>query len=399
MEKFRLADEEREWLTTFLRDLVRISSPSTQERELAERIVAEMERLGLRDVRVDRIGNVVGWVGRESGPVLMLNGHMDTVAVCNPEDWTHDPFGGETERGRLYGLGACDMKGGLAAMVYGAHLLQRTGVLQEGRVVVACVVQEEPCEGLASRVLIEEEHIRPDWVLIAEPSNMQVARGQRGRVELQVTTHGRSAHASQPELGENAIYTAARLIFGLELLADQLGNDPFLGRGTLAVTDIRSRASSRNAVPDRCDLIVDRRLTLGETEAMALAEVRRVIAREGVQADVGVTEYVATSYTGYPCRAREFYPPWVIEEDHPLVTALMRAARAQLGRRPRVTHWNFSTEGTYTAGVAGIPTVGFGPGDPRLAHAPDEWVALKDVCAAAEVYARLAMELLPSSLP
>ncbi len=398
MVNLRLDEGEKKALTTFLQDLVRIPSPSTQERALAERIAAEMTRLGLQNVRSDRMGNVVGWAGGDGGPVLMLNGHMDTVALCNPEVWTHDPFGGEIERGRLYGLGACDMKGGLAAMVYGAHLLQRTGALREGRVVVACVVQEEPCEGLASRVLIEEEGIRPDWVLIAEPSDLQVARGQRGRIELQVTTYGRSAHASQPELGENAIYTAARLVFGLELLADQLGDDPFLGRGTLAVTDVRSRASSRNAVPDRCDIIVDRRLTLGETEAKALAEVRRVIAREGVRADVQVTEYTATSYTGYLCQAREFYPPWVIEEEHPLVTALMRAARVQLGRRPRVTFWSFSTEGTYTAGIAGIPTVGFGPGDPRQAHAPDEWVALDDVCAAAEVYARLAIELLTSDI-
>lgn len=394
MSKFRLSREERERLVTFLQDLVRIPSPSTQEGPLAERVVAEMEQLGFHDVRVDRIGNVIGWVGADAGPILMLNGHMDTVVVSDAEAWTRDPFGGEIARGRLYGLGACDMKGGLAAMVYGAYLLRQAGLPGAGRVVVACVVQEEPCEGLASRVLIEEEGIRPDWVLIAEPSDLQVSRGQRGRVELQVTAYGRSAHASQPELGENAVYTAARLIFGLELLADQLGGDPFLGRGTLSVTDVRSRAGSRNAVPDRCDLIVDRRLTLGETETMALAEIQRIIAREGVRADVEVTEYAAASYTGYSCQAREFYPPWVIEEDHPLVTALVRAARTQLGRRPRVGHWSFSTEGVYTAGIAGIPTVGFGPGDPRDAHAANESVRLDDVCAAAGVYARLAVELL-----
>lgn len=394
--KFRLEREEREQLIAFLQDMVRIPSPSTQEGPLAKRIVAEMERLGFRDVRVDRVGNVVGWVGEEEGPTLMLNGHMDTIRVSDIQAWTHDPFGAEIEGGRLYGLGACDMKGGLAAMVYGAHLLHRAGLPRGGRVVVACVVQEEPSEGLGSRILIEEEGVQPDWVLIAEPSDLQIARGQRGRLELQVTVHGRSAHASQPHLGENAVYAAARLVFGLELLAGQLGDDPFLGPGTLAVTEIRSQAGSRNAIPDRCDLIIDRRLTLGETEAMALAEVQRVITREGIRAEVQVTEYAAASYTGYFCRAREFYAPWVIEEDHPLVTALARAAKAQLGKRPRVSYWQFSTEGTYTAGVAGIPTVGFGPGDPRLAHTSDEWVTLDDVCAAAEVYARLAVELLPS---
>lgn len=394
MNKFRLNREDREALDRFLCDLVRIPSPSTQERAVAERIVAEMERLRFHEVRVDRIGNVLGWVGTETGPLLMLNGHMDTVEVNDPAAWSHDPFAATVERGRLYGRGACDMKGGLAAMIYGAHLLQQAGLPRQGRVVVACVVQEEPCEGLASQVLIEEEGIRPDWVVIPEPSNLQICRGQRGRIHLQIATRGRSAHSSCPELGQNAIYTASRLIFGLEMLADRLADDPFLGRGSLAVTEIRSSASGHNAIPDRCELTVDRRLTLGETETMALAEIQRVIAREGVEAEVRVCEYTATSYTGYPCRAREQRVPWVIEEDHPLVTALVRAAHAQTGRRPHISHWRFSTEGAYTGGVAGIPTVGLGPGDPALAHTADEWVSLEDVHAAATIYARLAVEMM-----
>jgi len=324
----------------------------------------------------------------------MFNGHMDTVRVSAPESWTHAPFGAEIEDGMLYGVGACDMKSGLAAMIYGAKLLRDAEVALKGDVVVACVVQEEPCEGLGSRVLIEEDDIHPDWVVLGEPSDLGISRGQRGRLEMSLVTHGRSAHAASPDLGDNAIYTASRLVFGLELLAEQLANDDFLGPGTLAVTSISSRASSRNAVPDRCELIIDRRLTLGENETMALAEVQKVIAREGVRAEVEVTEFHATSYTGYACHAREFYPAWVIAEDHPLVMAAVRALREQLKRRPRVSRWDFSTEGVYTAGVAGIPTVGFGPGDPRHAHTANEAVRLADVYAAAEVYARLAEELL-----
>jgi putative selenium metabolism hydrolase len=394
MDLFTLSPQARNDLTTFLRDMVRTPSLSTQEGAVAERIVAEMKQLGFRDVRTDRIGNVVGWIGPGHGPVLMLNGHMDTVRVSDPKTWSHAPFGAKVEGDLLYGLGACDMKGGLAAMVYGAKLLRDAGVSLKGDVVVACVVQEEPCEGIGSRVLIEEEGVRPDWVVLGEPSGLDITRGHRGRLEMQIVTHGRSAHAAYPHLGKNAIYTAARLVFGLELLAGQLGDDAFLGPGTLAVTGISSSASSRNAVPYRCELIIDRRLTLGENETMALAEVQRVIAREAVQAEVEVTEYNATSYTGYDCHAREFYPAWVMPEDHPLVAAAVRAARAQLRRRPQVGRWDFSTEGTYTAGVAGIPTVGFGPGDPHQAHTADEHIRLADVYAAAEVYARLASELL-----
>ena len=394
MSQFRLSLQDRASLAPFLRDLVQTPSPSTQEGAVAQRIVAEMERLGFRDVRTDRVGNVVGWIGPGHGPLLMLNGHMDTVRVSDPAAWSRDPFGAEIEDGVLYGLGSCDMKGGLAAMIYGAKLARDMGATHKGNIVVACVVQEEPCEGLGVRVLIEEEGIRPDWVVLGEPTGLDVSRGQRGRLEMRLVAYGRSAHAASPRLGDNAIYTTARLVFGLELLAEQLANDDFLGPGTLAVTGITSSASSRNAIPDRCELIIDRRLTLGENETKALAEVQRVIAREGVRAEVEVTEYNATSYTNYSCHARACYPAWVVAEDHPLVVSMARATRAQLRRRPRVTHWDFSTDGTYTAGVAGIPTVGFGPGDPHHAHTANEHVRLADVYTAAEVYAQLAAELL-----
>jgi putative selenium metabolism hydrolase len=211
---------------------------------------------------------------------------------------------------------------------------------------------------------------------------------------MRLAAHGCAAHAACPHLGDNAIYTAARLAFGLELLAEQLATDDFLGAGTLAVTNISSSAGSRNAIPDRCEMIVDRRLTLGETETKALSEVQKVIAREGVQAEVAVTEYHAASYTGYISHARQSFPPWVMPEDHPLIQTATRAVRAQLKRRPQISRWDFSTEGVYTAGVAGIPTIGFGPGDPRCAHTADEHVRLEDVYAAAGVYARLAVALL-----
>jgi putative selenium metabolism hydrolase len=394
MTAFRLSHQDQKGLTDFLRALVQVPSPSTQEGAVAERIAAEMKRLGFHNVCTDHIGNVIGWIGPEHGPVLMLNGHMDTVRVSDPKAWSHVPLGAEIKKGVLYGVGSCDMKGGLAAMIYGARLLRDADIALKGGIVVACVVQEEVCEGLGSRVLIEEYGIRPEWVVLGEPTNLDISRGQRGRLEMRVVTHGRSAHAASPDLGDNAIYTAARLVFGLELLTGQLGNDDFLGPGTLAVTDISSSAVSRNAVPDRCELIIDRRLTLGENELKALAEVQRVIGREGVQAEVEITEYHDTSYTGYACHAREFYPSWVMAEDHPLVMAAVHAARLRLKRRPQVGHWEFSTEGVYTAGVAGIPTVGFGPGDPHQAHTADEHVRLADVHSAAEVYAQLAAELL-----
>ena len=257
------------------------------------------------------------------------------------------------------------------------------------------VVQEEPCEGLGIRVLIEEEGLVPDAVVLGEATDLQVSRGQRGRMEIDVTVRGRSCHASAPHLGQNAIYAAARLIFGVEMLSSQLAEDRFLGPGTLAVTHIENTAGSRNVVPDSCTFCIDRRLTLGETEAKALADIEGVLLREDVKATLTIPEYTSTSFTGYKARAKAYFvSPWALDRDHPLVQQVCRAVRAELGYRPEIAKWNFSTDGVYTMGVAGIPTVGFGPGEERYAHTADERIRLDDVALAAQGYARIATEVL-----
>jgi len=391
---WRLTSTDREALTAFAQRLIQTPSPSTQEKAVAELVVAELRKIGFPEVWVDRIGNVVARAGDGNGPSLLFNAHMDTVEVNEPEAWTHPPLGGEVENGILYGRGAVDMKGPLAAMVYGLKMVLDAGVPLHGNLYVAAVVQEEPCEGYAMRVLVEEEGLVPDMVVLCEPSNLQLAVGQRGRMEMCVTVRGVAAHSSMPEQGENAIYRAARIIFGVELLSSQLAVDSILGQGSVAVTHIESSASSRNAIPDRCVFYIDRRLTLGETEARALAEIQAIITREQARASVEVTEYQATSYTGYPCRAKSYFPAWLMPEDHPLVRAGVRAVEQALDYRPRLIRWLFSTDGTYTMGVAGIPTIGIGPGEVTQAHAVDEHVRLEDLYHAASVYAALAADLL-----
>ena len=348
----------------------------------------EMQAVGFDAVWTDRIGNVVGHIGAGRGPTLLFDAHMDTVGVGDPAAWMHDPFGAEIENGRLFGRGAADTKGALAGMVYGAKLLVECGVRLAGDVYVVGTVQEEPCEGCALRVLVEEEGVRPDWVVLGEPNNLQVSRGHRGRMEMRVTVKGRSSHASVPKKGENAIYNAAHVIFALDLLADSLAEDAFLGKGTLAVTQIENTAGSRNAIPDSCTFFIDRRLTLGETEARAIAEVQGIIAHEGMRAELCVSEYEAASYTGYRGRVAQRFPAWVVPENHPLVQAAAQAVRQVVGARPAIGRWDFSTDGAYAMGVAGIPTVGIGPGEESQAHTADEHIRLVDCFTAAQVYAQ-----------
>jgi putative selenium metabolism hydrolase len=381
-------------MIAFLQEMIRIPSYSTQEAEMAACLSAEMRRVGFQDVRIDRIGNVVGRIGPGTGRTLLYNGHMDVVGIGDASTWEHDPFAADVKDGILYGRGASDMKAALAAMVYGCKQIVDRGLVLHGSLYLAGAVQEEPCEGLGMRVLIEEEGLIPDSVVLGEATNLQISRGQRGRMEIKVVAKGRSCHASAPDRGENAIYTAARLVFGIEMLSGQLAEDRFLGPGTLAITHIENTAGSRNVVPDSCTFYIDRRLTIGETEAKVMAEIQNILLREGANASATISEYASVSFTGYHAKARAYYPAWALDRDHPLVQTVNKAIRAELGTRPAIRKWDFSTDGTYTMGVAGIPTVGFGPGEEKHVHTINDQVRIDDVVQAAQGYARIAAEVL-----
>jgi putative selenium metabolism hydrolase len=390
---------ELEWATAqdlyqFTQRLIQTPSLSTQEGDVAALIIEHLDMLGFTNVFVNAMGSVIVTLGNGNGPTLLYDAHMDTVAAATPEHWLHPPHAGEIEDNVLYGLGAIDMKSALASMIYGARQLLPYQDRLNGTLVLAFVVQEEPCEGLAIRYVVEEDGIRPDYVLLGEPTNLEISRGQRGRVMFKVAVEGKSAHGSQPSLGQNAIYAAARLVFAVQLLADTLPHDPFLGAGTIAVTKIESQGASLNAIPDLCKVYIDRRLTLGETVSAAQAQLESMISREGIPASVQITTYDDPSYTGLVRVAREAHPAWVLDRGHPLLAALSHTIQTVRGSVPHTSHWPFSTDGVYTMGVAGIPTVGFGPGDPNLAHTSQEYMRLGDLKTAAHVYAGLAASVL-----
>jgi putative selenium metabolism hydrolase len=325
--------------------------------------------------------------------MLLYDGHMDTVLPTEGA-WPAEPHAAEVKDGVLYGLGACDMKGSVAAMVYAAKRLLDAETPLQGSLVMAFVVQEEPYEGCALRECLEETQLKPDWVLLGEPSDLAIMRGHRGRVMFRVTVKGEGSHGSRPDLGTNAISNAARVVFGVDMMAGDMANDPFLGPGTAAITHIESHAASRNAIPARCDLYVDRRLTLGETVNRAQIELESLIAREGLEATIEVCETEVTSYTGHTCHAREAHNPGALDPKHPLLTTLCGIVERIVGEKPPVSSWGFSTDGVYSMGQARIPTIGFGPGNPDHAHTLHDQVRLTDVAIAAHVYAALAATLL-----
>jgi putative selenium metabolism hydrolase len=383
----------RAHIIDFLREICAIPSMDSQIGPVGERIAAEMRLLGFAEVRFDRMGNILGRLGAGSRTIV-YDSHIDTVGIGDRSAWPWDPFVGKVENGVFYARGACDEKGSTPGMVYGLALAGELGLLT-GWSAWYFGNMEEWCDGIAPTSFVEvDPKIRPDVVVIGEPTRMQVYRGHKGRVEIQVVAKGRSAHAASNHLGDNAIYKLLPVIAGIRDLEPQLGDHDFLGHGKITVSDLRVKTPSINAVPDEATLFLDRRLTFGESKEAALAQVQALISPDQRAAiRVEALFYDMPSYTGFVLPVEKYFPAWVLAEDHLLVQAGQRV-RQQIGLPAAPTgKWDFSTNGAYWSGKAGIPAIGFGPGDETTAHTIYDSVPLDEVVKATEFYA-----LLPSVL-
>jgi putative selenium metabolism hydrolase len=377
---------QREDIITFLKELVAIPSYDSQIRAVGERAEAEMKKLGFDEVWFDQMGNVVGKIG--DGPVkLLYDSHIDTVGIGDPDSWEWDPFEGKIENGIFFARGTCDEKGSTPGMIYGLALAKELGLL-DGVTGYYFGNMEEWCDGIAPHALVEAEGLRPDFVVIGEPTKMQVYRGHKGRVEMQVVAKGKSAHAASNFLGDNAIYKLLPVIEGISKLEPELGDDPFLGHGRITVTDLHVKTPSINAVPDEALIYIDRRVTFGEEPQAELERIQRLIGdRKDIEASI--LFYDDPSYTGFVFPVDKIFPAWALPEDNGFVQAGVQAGSLLWGSPLPTGKWDFSTNGIYWMGKAGITSIGFGPGDEIHAHTVIDQVSLDDVVRATEWYALL----------
>ena len=394
--KQRVAIRKNE-IVQFMRDICAIPSMDSLIGPVGERIQSEMRKLHFDEVRYDKMGNTLGRIG--DGPkVLVYDSHIDTVGVGDKDDWGWDPFIGKVENGALYARGACDEKGSTPGMVYGLALARDLGLL-EGYTAYYFGNMEEWCDGIAPNAFVEvDPQVRPDYVVIGEPTKMNVYRGHKGRIELKITASGRSAHAAVHYLGDNAVYKMASIINLVRELDRRMrfgmGAHPVLGHPSIAVTDVTARTNSLNAVPNQFTIFIDRRMTISETHDDVINLVKGLIP-DYLQDEILVEElfYDTPSYTGFSFPLNKYFPPWLQEESHPLVQAGLKSVQDLWGESRPLGTWDFSTNGTYWAGKAGIPSIGFGPGDETTAHTIEENVSLDDVVSATEFYAYLPKSL------
>ncbi len=380
-----LRDETAECLSA----LVRTPSLSGHEAAVIGKIGDFLNDAGCDAVRVDDLGNLIATVGAGTRK-LAIDAHVDTVDTGDPGQWQDDPFSGLIREGWVHGRGSVDQKGGAAGMITAARILKEVGYDGPFTVYFTFTIMEEDCEGLCWNYLIENENLVPDFAVITEPTALGLYRGHRGRLEMDITVRGRSAHGSAPERGDNAIYTAAGLALETQKLNTQLADDPFLGHGTVAATRLASDSPSLCAIPDSAALHLDRRLTWGETMAGAVDECRRMAGKiAGTKADLRVPMYSQKSYKGLLFEQQAYFPAWKLGQNHPLVTAGIETRRLLIDEPPQTGRWTFSTNGVALCGKHNIPTIGFGPGDEVYAHGPNERVPADHLDAAAAFYALL----------
>jgi putative selenium metabolism hydrolase len=375
-------------MVKFARDLVATPGFSCTEEKVAKRIAAEMKKVGFDKVTIDKMGNVIGFLG--NGPrKIMYDAHIDTVGIGDPKAWKWDPFKGKFEKGVIYGRGATDQKLSMVSMVYAAKLIKELRLEGNYTYIAVGSCMEEDCDGLPLLHIINKEKIKPDYVVLTEPTNLQVYRGHRGRMEIKVVTKGRSCHASAPERGDNAVVKMSDIVKEITALNAKLKDDKFLGKGTVAVTCIECKTPSLNAVPDECTVYLDRRLTKGETMDSSVREIKALPAVKKAGAQVEVLEYTAKAWTGLEVGQEKYYPTWVLEEKHELVQAGLKAAELVHDKKQKADKWVFSTNGVASAGRLNIPTIGFGPSNEIYAHTINEQMKVEDLLKAAVFYAAL----------
>ena len=379
--------EFRQILTT----LIETPSYTGEEAAVVKAIAENMEKLGFDEVFTDAPGNILGGIhGELPGPVILFDGHIDTVRADNRKEWAgEDPFRCYEEEGKVYGRGTSDMKGAFAAMLYALGTLDRSRL--KGKVYLSGTVNEEVAEGFTIREVTRR--LQPDLVVIGEATQLKVNIGQRGRGEIRLSVLGKSAHSSNPDVGINAVLKMSKALQALE--EGYAVKEDVLGKGILVLTDIISEPyPGESVIPRRCTATFDRRLLLEETRESVLGGIRTILEKLAAgdpefAYELEFARHSITTYTGYTIDGDKFYPPWRIDPEDPFLKDVLNALKEQ-GIESTLGSYSFCTNGSSTCGQDGIKTIGFGPGREQEAHITNEFIEASQLEDAIRGYRALA---------
>jgi len=376
------------------KELVRIPSLSGREKEAAYYIRDTLNGLGVDSIVIDELGNVIAKIeGSSSKNPIILEGHIDHVEPGSKDLWKVDPYSGKIIDNKLYGRGAVDMKSSLASMISSITLLPDN---MEKTVYLVFVTHEETAEGVAFKHALENTiREKPYIVVLGEATNLNVYIGHRGRCLIKYVVQGKTAHASMPHLGLNALSATSKSI--VEILETFEKNKLFhekLGYSTLTPTVIECSPKVTPQIPDSCRVIFDRRILPFETENALLQvfyKVKALLEHEGFKIKVSILTEELKFWTGKTVKVKDFFKPWILDEKNMHVKKALKTIRTNVNPNATVGYWKFSTDGVYSAGEKGYVTIGFGPGNENLAHQPNEHVPLKHIKKATYGYASLVL--------
>jgi len=390
MNKLEIMGKDiRKDLQLFAQELVRIKSTSGNEETIIRFIASKMKALGYDEVVIDGFGNVVGRVG-SGEKAVMFDSHVDTVEVKDAELWKVPPFSGEIIDGWLWGRGSVDMKSGAAASIYAAAVAKSQGLLEGKRVYVSCTIFEEDCDGENLKHMFKELQFRPDFFVTCEPSGNIITTGHKGKAQIVIKTQGVSAHGSAPEKGVNAIYEMAEIINRVEKTNLELMTKA-APKGTLVMSRISSTGASLNAVPSECEVYLDRRMVVGETEETIKKEIEKIIKGKNATWEIGTLH--RKTWTGMDITYEPFHLAWEISLDHKLTKTFIDSYKEVFGTEPeKYDFWDFSTNAVATVSM-GIPTIGFGPGEYKLAHMTNERCEISQIIDACSIYTNVISKL------
>ncbi|MCD6301884.1 MAG: YgeY family selenium metabolism-linked hydrolase [Staphylothermus sp.] len=375
----------------FASELIRVKSLSGEEKEVAYTIRDLLSSVGVNKVFIDEYGSVVGMIKGGIDKVLVFEGHMDHVPEGDRSQWIIEPYKPTVIDGKLYGRGSVDMKGAIASMISSITKLGESKDLPT--IYYVFVPFEEISEGTVFKYTIDESlKIKPDLVVLGEATNLNLHIGQRGRTVLRIILKGRSAHASMPSNAVNPLIGTCTFI--RRVSETEFPVHDVLGQSTFSPTIIDCEPKSTPMIPDTCELVIDYRFVVGETKEDILKRMQSILeelSKEGsiLGYSIGINRGRATMWTGKTINYEDFYPAWIMDRDSLLIKKAYSALKKHVAESI-IGVWRFSTDGVYSAGMASIPTIGIGPGDENLAHMPNEYVPVKHLLLAEEIYADIA---------
>jgi len=375
----------------YAQELIRIPSLSGEEKEVAYKIRDLLEEIGVDKVLIDELGSVLAIVKGSTKDAIVFEGHMDHVPPGNIKLWKYEPYSAKIVDGNLYGRGSVDMKSAIASMIAAASTIAQKE--NDLTLYLTFVVHEETVEGAALKQVFEKyiERDRVKLVVLGEASNLNLAIGHRGRCLIEVCLQGKTAHASMPEYGVNPIEASSEFLQQLSNnVKPKLPYHPKLGKATITPTIIECNPKSTPQIPDECKIILDRRMILNELEKNILKPLSIIIEnlknkKRILDGYVTIMSEKLRCWTGYTLECRDFFPSWLLDEKDPLISRLLKTL-STVKQDIQTYIWKFSTDGVYTAGTAGIKTVGLGPGREELAHQPNEHISINDIKLAVKAY-------------